>query len=240
MSTVAAPAPSTVDHRVAAALEAEHLYRFYRADDEEVLALRGVSLTVAAGEVVVVCGPSGSGKSTLLNCLAGLDEPDGGTVRLGGRRLSHRPEAERAALRAEHIGVLFQYGNLLDHLTVEANVAFVRGLLHPRRGQSRRGPAPRDTLASVGLEGRGSAYPAELSGGEMARASLAVALANDPAILVADEPTGELDAENEHRLLTLLSGRAAAGKAVLVASHSGAVMNAADRVVRLYDGQVIS
>jgi putative ABC transport system ATP-binding protein len=234
MSTLTAP--STVDHRPAgAALEAEHLYRFYRADDEEVLALRGVSLTVSAGEVVVVSGPSGSGKSTLLHCLAGLDEPDGGAVRLGGRRLSHRPEPERAALRAEHIGVLFQYGNLLDHLTVEANVAFARGLLRPRRG-----PEPRDTLVSVGLEGRSSAYPAELSGGEMARASLAVALANDPAILLADEPTGELDAENEHRLLSLLAARAADGKAVLVVSHSGAVMNAADRVVRLHDGQVIS
>jgi putative ABC transport system ATP-binding protein len=229
MSTI----ESTVD---TVALRAEHLYRFYRAGDEEVLALRGVSLDVRAGELVVIAGPSGSGKSTLLACLAGLDEPDGGTVRLGGRRLSHRPEAERAALRAEQLGVLYQYGNLLEHLTVEANVMFAQSLLRSRRG----GHAPRGLLASVGLESRAGAYPGELSGGETARAGLAVALANDPPVLIADEPTGELDADSEQRLLDLLTARAAGGKAVLVASHSAAVMRAADRVVQLRDGQVVT
>ena len=229
MSTI----ESTVD---TLALRAEHLYRFYRAGDEEVLALRGVSLDVRAGELVVIAGPSGSGKSTLLACLAGLDEPDGGTVRLGGRRLSHRPEAERAALRAEQLGVLYQYGNLLEHLTVEANVMFAQSLLRSRRG----GHAPRELLASVGLESRAGAYPGELSGGETARAGLAVALANDPPVLIADEPTGELDADSEQRLLDLLTARAAGGKAVLVASHSAAVMRAADRVVQLRDGQVVT
>jgi putative ABC transport system ATP-binding protein len=229
MSTI----ESTVD---TVALRAEHLYRFYRAGDEEVLALRGVSLDVRAGELVVIAGPSGSGKSTLLACLAGLDEPDGGTVRLGGRRLSHRPEAERAALRAEQLGVLYQYGNLLEHLTVEANVMFAQSLLRSRRG----GHAPRALLASVGLESRAGAYPGELSGGETARAGLAVALANDPTVLIADEPTGELDADSEQRLLDLLTARAAGGKAVLVASHSAAVMRAADRVVQLRDGQVVT
>ncbi|MDQ1676310.1 MAG: putative transport system ATP-binding protein [Actinomycetota bacterium] len=229
MSTI----ESTVD---TVALRAEHLYRFYRAGDEEVLALRGVSLDVRAGELVVIAGPSGSGKSTLLACLAGLDEPDGGTVRLGGRRLSHRPEAERAALRAEQLGVLYQYGNLLEHLTVEANVMFAQSLLRSRRGDH----APRALLASVGLESRAGAYPGELSGGETARAGLAVALANDPSVLIADEPTGELDADSEQRLLDLLTARAAGGKAVLVASHSAAVMRAADRVVQLRDGQVVT
>ena len=229
MSTI----ESTVD---TVALRAEHLYRFYRAGDEEVLALRGVSLDVRAGELVVIAGPSGSGKSTLLACLAGLDEPDGGTVRLGGRRLSHRPEAERAALRAEQLGVLYQYGNLLEHLTVEANVMFAQSLLRSRRG----GHAPRELLASVGLESRAGAYPGELSGGETARAGLAVALANDPPVLIADEPTGELDADSEQRLLDLLTDRATGGKAVLVASHSAAVMRAADRVVQLRDGQVVT
>jgi putative ABC transport system ATP-binding protein len=222
---------STVD---TLALDARNLYRFYRAGDQEVLALRGVSIAVDAGELVVVSGPSGSGKSTLLNCLAGLDEPDGGTVHLSGRRLSHRPEAERAALRAEHIGVLYQFGNLLEHLTVVQNVAFAQGLLRPHRG-----PQPRGLLAALGLESRASAYPGELSGGEIARAGLAVALANDPSVLIADEPTGELDAETERKLLALLSARAQAGKAVLVASHSTAVLQAADRVIRLRDGQVV-
>jgi putative ABC transport system ATP-binding protein len=217
------------------ALDAQNLYRFFRAGDEEVLALRGVSLGVAPGELVAVCGPSGSGKSTLLNCLAGLDEPDGGTVHLAGRRLSHRPEAERAAMRAEHIGVLYQYGNLLDHLTVAQNVAFAQGIL-----RSRRATPPRELLATLAMDSRADAYPGELSGGETARAGLAVALANDPSVLIADEPTGELDQESERRLLALLSARAADGKAVLVASHSAAVMRRADRVIRLRDGQVES
>jgi putative ABC transport system ATP-binding protein len=230
--------PTTVDAVAQVdpvALEAEHLYRFYRAGDEEVLALRGVSLAVRPGELVVVAGPSGSGKSTLLACLAGLDEPDGGTVRLSGTRLSHRTEPERAALRAARIGMLYQYGNLLEHLTVEANVAFTQSLLRPRRG-----PAPRALLTAVGLDTRAGAYPGELSGGETARAGLAVALANDPSVLIADEPTGELDADSEQRLLGMLAARAAGGKAVLVASHSAAVMAAADRVIRLRDGQVVT
>jgi putative ABC transport system ATP-binding protein len=217
------------------ALAARQLYRFFRAGEEEVLALRGVSLEVRPGELVVVAGPSGSGKSTLLNCLAGLDEPDGGAVHVTGHRLSHRPEPERAALRARYIGVLYQYGNLLDHLTVTQNVAFAQGMLRPRRG-----PAPLEVLTSLGVEARADAYPAELSGGETARAGLAVALANDPPVLVADEPTGELDEESEHRLLALLGARAEAGLAVLVASHSGAVIRRADRVIRLRDGQVES
>ncbi|MCW2566882.1 MAG: transporter related protein [Mycobacterium sp.] len=235
-STVDTNSPVDTDSPVdRVALEAEHLYRFYRAGDEEVLALRGVSLAVRPGELVVIAGPSGSGKSTLLACLAGLDEPDGGTVRLAGTRLSHRTEPERAALRARHIGMLFQYGNLLEHLTVEANVAFAQGLLRPRRG-----PAPRTLLAAVGLDTRAGAYPGELSGGETARAGLAVALANDPPVLIADEPTGELDAESERRLLDLLTTRAAGGKAILVASHSAVVMGAADRVIPLRDGQVVT
>jgi putative ABC transport system ATP-binding protein len=215
------------------ALAAHTLYRFFRAGEEEILALRGVSLEVRPGELVVVAGPSGSGKSTLLNCLAGLDEPDGGTVRVAGRRLSHRPESERAALRAEYIGVLYQYGNLLDHLTVTQNVTFAQGLLRPRRG-----PSPAELLSSLALESRADAYPGELSGGETARAGLAVALANDPPVLIADEPTGELDEASEQRLLAMLTSRAATGLAVLVASHSAAVKRRADRVIRLRDGQV--
>jgi putative ABC transport system ATP-binding protein len=217
------------------ALRARELYRFFRAGEEETLALRGVSLQVAAGETVVVAGPSGSGKSTLLNCLAGLDEPDGGTTYVAGSRMSHRSEAERAALRARHIGVLMQYGNLVDHLSIGQNVRVVQYLA---RGDRR--PDPVALLEAVGLGGRIHAYPATLSGGESARAALAVALANDPAVLIADEPTGELDSAAENRLLALLAVRAATGTAVLIASHSDAVIRTADRVVRLDDGRVVS
>jgi putative ABC transport system ATP-binding protein len=215
------------------ALEARSLYRFYRAGDEETLALQGVSLSLERGEFVAVTGPSGSGKSTLLACLAGMDTPDGGSVRVAGLRISHRPEPERARIRARHIGMLFQNSNLLDHLTVTQNVELVGSLA----GRARRADRP-DVLGLLGLSERAAAYPGQLSGGELARAGLAVALANAPAALLADEPTGELDSVTESRVLDLLADAAARGTAILVASHSPAVAEAAARVVRLDDGRV--
>ncbi|WP_256796421.1 ABC transporter ATP-binding protein [Terrabacter sp. Ter38] len=229
-----------------AALTADHLYRFFRTGDEEILALRGVSLSVAPGETVAVVGPSGCGKSTLLGCLAGLDEPDGGTVRVGGERLSHRPEAHRARLRAERIGVLLQSRNLLPHLDVRANVRLARTAGHLRRsgGHATGRGAPRvevdELLDRVGLSRRGGAYASELSGGELARAGLAVALANDPDIVLADEPTGELDGQTEKHILQLLRERAGAGAALLVVTHSPRVVAIADRVITLHDGTVTS
>jgi putative ABC transport system ATP-binding protein len=217
------------------ALEARSLYRFFRAGEEETLALQGVSLSLAPGEFVAVSGPSGSGKSTLLSCLAGLDEPDGGTVLIGGRRISHQPEPARARLRARHIGVLFQSANLFEHLTVEGNVSLSQGLAK-KEHRADRG----ELLESVGLSARSHAYPSELSGGESARAGLALALANDPIVLLADEPTGELDSATEAQILDLLVSRARAGAAVLVASHSPAVAAIADRVIRLTDGRIQS
>lgn len=215
------------------AVEARLLYRFFRAADEETLALKGVSLAVDAGEFVVVVGPSGSGKSTLLTCLAGLDEPDGGVVLVAGERMSHQPEQVRARIRARRVGFLAQSVNLFEHLTIDGNVAFVHALAaDPDRAG--RG----DLLGLVGLAGRSRAYPGELSGGESARAGLAVALANDPAVLLADEPTGELDSATEADVLGLLVATAGRGTAVLVASHSPAVAAVADRVVRLEDGRV--
>ena len=216
------------------ALRADSLYRFFRAGDEETVALRGVSLAVAAGEIVAVVGPSGSGKSTLLSLLAGLDEPDGGTVHIHAHRLSHQGEPVRARLRARMIGVLFQSGNLLPHLTVTGNIELAQ-----RLGYHTARPGIPDLLAGLGLTARAAAYPGELSGGETARAGLAVALANKPAVLLADEPTGELDAHTETQVLDLLRARAEHGVGILVASHSPAVAAAADRVITLTDGQVI-
>jgi putative ABC transport system ATP-binding protein len=217
---------------VPAAVEARSLYRFYRAGDEETLALQGVSLTVRSGEFVAVAGPSGSGKSTLLACLAGMDNPDGGSVRIAGERISHRPEPEQARIRGCHIGMLFQDSNLFDHLTVAENVAIVRALLGRTHIESF------DVLGQLDLSDRASAYPGQLSGGELARAGLAVALANAPTALLADEPTGELDTVTEALVLGLLSEAAARGTAIVVASHSPAIAAAAARVVRLDDGWV--
>jgi putative ABC transport system ATP-binding protein len=214
-------------------VSARELYRFFHAGDDETFALRGVSVDVRAGEVVAIVGPSGSGKSTLLACLAGLDEPDGGHVVVGGERITRRPEVERASIRARWIGVLLQSGNLLEHLSVSDNVRAARAL-HPSTG-----PRTEDLLRGLGLSKRGGAIPSTLSGGESARAGLAVALANHPRIVVADEPTGEVDAANEERVLALLRKRSDAGGAVIVATHSDRVARAADRTLRLVDGRIV-
>lgn len=219
---------------MSAALEGESLFRFYHAGDEETLALRGVSISVEAGETVAITGPSGSGKSTLLACLAGLDEPDGGTVHVDGERLTRRSEQRRAELRAEKIGMLFQSVNLVGHLDVDANLALVQRLAGRGEGSARRA----ELLGSVGLEPRAHGTPRQLSGGELARAGLAVALVNRPSVLLCDEPTGELDEGSARRVLELLADRAAEGTAVVVVSHDPAVAVAADRVIHLLDGSV--
>jgi putative ABC transport system ATP-binding protein len=217
--------------RAPALVVAQDLYRFFHDDDEETFALRGVSLMVAAGEMVAVMGPSGSGKSTLLACLAGLDEPDGGHVVVAGHRITRRPEKERSSLRARWIGMLLQSGNLLDHLNVAQNVRAAQAMV-PHAG----GPPAPSLLEDLGLADRASARPSTLSGGEQARAGLAVALANDPPVLLADEPTGEVDRVIEADILALLRDRAQDGGAVVVVTHNDRVAAGADRVVRLVDG----
>lgn len=216
-----------------AVLSAQDLYRFYHAGDDETLALRGVSLTVEAGELIAITGPSGSGKSTLLACLAGLDEPDGGMVRIAGAPLSRRPEQERTRIRAHSIGMLFQSVNLIQHLTVTGNV-----LLAQRLAGKPDARKAAQALDRVGLSSRAHAYPPTLSGGEGARAGLAVAIANDPPVLLTDEPTGEVDGDTSRQVLELLRSQAEAGAAVVVVTHNDAVAAAADRVVRLVDGRV--
>jgi len=216
-------------------LEAIDLYRFYRAGDEETLALRGVSVWVERGELVAVTGPSGSGKSTLLACLAGLDDPSGGTVRLAGTRLSHRSETEKDRLRSGAIGVMTQSGNLVDHLTVRGNLRFAATL----SGRRRRVDLA-EIACLVGLEDRIDAWPSELSGGEAARAALGVALSGAPLVLLADEPTGELDSTSEQLVLGLLADSASRGVAIVIASHNPAVTSTADRVVSLSLGRVVS
>jgi putative ABC transport system ATP-binding protein len=217
-----------------APLSAVSLYRFFHAGDDETLALQGVSLTVHAGEMVAVTGPSGSGKSTLLACLAGLDEPDGGMVRVAGERLSRRPEQHRAAVRARGIGMLFQQANLVGHLSVADNVYLAQKL----GGDATGAPWRREVLERCGIAKRAHARPAQLSGGELARAGTAVALANDPAVILADEPTGELDEATAARVLGLLRERADAGAAIVIVTHSPAVAAAGDREIRLLDGRI--
>jgi len=218
------------------ALEAHDLYRFFHAGEDETLALRGVSLSLARGDVAAATGPSGSGKSTLLACLAGLDEPDGGYVAVTGQRLSRRSEAERARIRASRIGMLFQQANLVGHLSVAGNVALAQ-----RMGSGNTGAAWRtELLERCGIAHRAGHRPAQLSGGELARAGVAAALANDPPVILADEPTGELDSVTARQILELLRERADAGAAVLIVTHSPEVAAATDRVIELRDGRLTS
>ena len=219
-----------------ALLEVDDLFRFYHPGDTEVRALRGASLSVERGETLALVGPSGSGKSTLLACIAGLDEPDGGAVAIDGRRMTRRPEAERAALRARSIGFLAQSGNLFAHLTVAGNIALQLEL----RGAAADAASIEQLLVKVGLVGPAHALPATLSGGEAARAGLAVALAADPPLLIADEPTAEVDRETESRILDALEQRRASGGATLIATHSAAVSARASRTLRIEDGRLVS
>ena len=216
------------------ALEATELYRFFHAGDDEVVALRGVALTLNEGEFTALRGPSGSGKSTLLSCLAGIDEPDGGAVSIGGERMTRRPEPERARLRARHFGILMQSGNLFGHLTVRANLRLQMEL-------SGRGKPTEidDLLGNLGLDGLADTLPAHLSGGEAARAGLAVALSAKPPVLLCDEPTAEVDAATEQLVIDRLIEDCRRGAAVLVVTHSPALAARADRVVDIRDGSIV-
>ncbi|MBU2667974.1 ABC transporter ATP-binding protein [Actinoplanes bogorensis] len=213
-------------------LDAHGLHRFFRRGDTEVPALLDVTLTCHPGEMVAVTGPSGSGKSTLLNLLAGLDDPDGGVVRVAGERLSHRTPAAAARLRARHIGVLTQGSALFAHLTVRENVRFAESL---SRASGVRGD---ELIEALGLSAvRGSA-PRTLSGGETARAGLAVALAGSPSVLLADEPTAEVSTDEEHTVLDLLDRWRPPAGATVIVTHSAVVADRADRVVHLVDGRI--
>jgi len=216
------------------ALEATELYRFFHAGDDEVVALRGVALTLNQGEFTALRGPSGSGKSTLLSCLAGIDEPDGGAVSVGGERMTRRPEPERARLRARHFGILMQSGNLFGHLTVRANLSLqmeLSGCGKPTEID--------DHLGSLGLDGLADTLPAHLSGGEAARAGLAVALSAKPPILLCDEPTAEVDAATEQLVIDRLIESCRRGASVLVVTHSPTLAARADRIVDIRDGSIV-
>lgn len=215
-------------------LEARGLHRFFRRCDGEIAALKDVDLAVSPDQTVAVVGPSGSGKSTLLSLLAGLDDPDGGSVWVLGQRMSHRSPAEQARLRGRHIGVLTQGSGLIDHLSVAANVELAAGW-RPSGGTRRAG---RDLLDALGLAGRAGARPSTLSGGETARANLAVALAGGPQILLADEPTAEVSRDEETSVLELLAVLRPTGGATVLVTHSDAVAATADRVVEIIDGRL--
>lgn len=200
-----------------------------------VKALDGVSLSIATGEVVGIAGPSGSGKSTLLHLLAGLDLPTSGTVEVVGTDISGLSNRQRARLRLDNVGIVFQRFHLLDALSARANTA----LPLVERGVSKRDRRTKaeSLLEAVGLEGRISHKPGQLSGGEQQRVAIARSLVTDPTLIVADEPTGELDSESGRRVLELLDN-IADERAVVLASHDRQALEFCDRVLHLRDGHI--
>jgi putative ABC transport system ATP-binding protein len=215
-------------------LEARELYRFFHAGEEEVKALRGVFLSARAKEMVALVGPSGSGKSTLLNCLSGLDEPDGGMVRIMDEAMTRQPESRKRQLRARFIGVMRQKNNLFSHLSVAQNISLAQSL----NGRDDR-VTNHKVLERMGMESRAAFLPPQLSGGERARAGLAVAMACKPSLLFLDEPTGEVDVDTETSILELLADYCHGGGTIVVATHNAAVARMATRTLNMQDGKMV-
>jgi putative ABC transport system ATP-binding protein len=220
-------------------VELRSVSKVYREGDRERVVLRGVDLAVGPGEFVALVGRSGSGKSTLLNLISGIDAPSAGQVIVGGTAITALSERERTLFRRHHIGFVFQFFNLVATLTVEENVQLPLELVG--RGGARARARVSELLGQVGLGDRAQAFPDRLSGGEQQRIAVARALAHDPELILADEPTGNLDtdsAEQVLRLLTQLSREG--GKTVIAVTHSAEVARVADRVMTLKDGGVVA
>lgn len=221
-----------------AIVEARSVDKTYNTGKLKVRALRGVSFTVPRGEMVAIMGPSGSGKTTLLNCLSGLDSIDGGEVLIEGVALSAMSDADRTDYRARRMGFVFQFYNLMPVLSAVENVELPLLVARVPAKEARRKAL--DALAMVGLADRAAHVPDELSGGQRQRATIARALVNDPAIVWADEPTGDLDSENAEEIVALMRKlNRARGLTFLIVTHDISVGRATDRIVRMVDGRIV-
>jgi putative ABC transport system ATP-binding protein len=220
------------------ALRTVRLRKTFESEGVPVRALRGVDLTVEAGEFVAVMGPSGCGKSTLLNLVAGLDTPSDGEIYVAGEPLGGKTETELAHLRRQHVGFVFQFFNLLDDTTALENVALpavVAGLAR-RRADERA----RDLLDLLDLADKANDFPSVLSGGQRQRLAIARALANEPTLVLADEPTGALDSAGGREVLGLFRRLHAAGQTIVLVTHDEDVASTADRIVRMQDGRLVA
>ena len=218
-------------------IRTENLTRIFRTEEIETIALNGVNINVEDGEFVAIMGPSGCGKSTLLNILGLLDTPTEGKYWLGDEEVGHLKERERTAYRKGRIGFVFQNFNLIDELTVEENIDLQ--LKYLGIGKAERKERVLDILRKVKLSHRAKHYPHQLSGGQQQRVAIARAVVGKPSIILADEPTGNLDSKNGMEVMQLLSELNEEGTTIVMVTHSKHDATYASRIINLFDGQVV-
>ena len=219
-------------------VDTQSLNKAYQVGDAEVEVLKDITLKVARGEFVAICGPSGSGKTTLLNIISGIDKLTSGQILVLDQDLTVQDEDFLADFRCNHIGFVFQSYNLVSTLTVAENIAFP--MEWTRKAEKEIETRVAELLETVGLEHRANHFPAQLSGGEQQRVAFARALANDPELILADEPTGNLDTKNGQKITQMLRMLKADGKTVIVATHDPELMQLANRMLCLEDGRLVS
>jgi putative ABC transport system ATP-binding protein len=215
----------------------KHISRLYRSDEIETTALLDVNLSINRGEFVAIMGPSGCGKSTLLNILGTIDRPTSGAYMFEGVDLATMSEAKLAEHRATHLGFIFQSFNLVDDLTIRENIEL--GLLYRKNLNGARKAMVEEAMDQVGIAHRARHYPHQLSGGQQQRAAIARAIVGSPALLLADEPTGNLDSENGHQVMEILKSLNAGGVTVIMVTHSQSQADQASRVVNILDGRMM-
>ena len=218
-------------------IRTENLTRIFRTEEVETIALNGVNIEVEDGEFIAIMGPSGCGKSTLLNILGLLDSPTEGKYWLNNEEVGHLKERERTAYRKGHIGFVFQNFNLIDELTVEENVDLQ--LKYLGVGKAERKERVLEILRKVKLSHRAKHYPHQLSGGQQQRVAIARAVVGKPSIILADEPTGNLDSKNGMEVMQLLSELNEEGTTIVMVTHSKHDATYASRIINLFDGQVV-
>ena len=211
--------------------------RLYRSDEVETTALRAIDLVIEAGEFVAIMGPSGCGKSTLLNILGTIDRPTSGRYRFRDQEVSDLNEASLAKLRRENLGFVFQSFNLIDELTIAENVEL--GLVYRRWGAKDRRERVQAAMDRVGVAHRGGHYPNQLSGGQQQRAAIARAIVGKPSLILADEPTGNLDTENGAQVMDILHALNAEGATIVMVTHSPSHADLAQRRIDMLDGRVV-
>ena len=211
--------------------------RLYRSDEIETTALRAIDLTIEAGEFVAVMGPSGCGKSTLLNILGTIDRPTSGHYRFAGRETSELSEAQLAELRRDNLGFVFQSFNLIDELTIAENVEL--GLIYRKWAGKDRRARVEAAMDRVGVAHRARHYPHQLSGGQQQRAAIARAIVGQPSLILADEPTGNLDTENGAQVMGILQSLNAEGATIVMVTHSPSHADVAKRRIDMLDGRIV-